>query len=504
MSSQSKYNMRFNPVYQVDWKNAASGKRVSATKRRIHWRFGFSDAESISRGMTGTSCRGEEHEVSIVWSLTSGKRLVVADGQEVHFSFGKRTDAKFETSWTMSGGHTIKIIAHAAPPLLKTPGFRQFDLQLDGCSFFDMPKIYQLGTNQSTLRALTTVPTSPAAAYNNYSVAPTPMCYDQGSSYGYTEQRQERYEPQTPVRRIAPTRTVQQHQQVSPPQPRQVDMVSDPSPGHHDHFAIPAAAIDQVDEFTPVAPRPPSFRQVSSQILSAYAPTTPNALLALANESQTYMPQQQQSQVGQYQQQTYYQSPVAISPDASMCSVNYDSDSSSRGTPQKAFSPSVVALTMAPMSLEDLEPPMSEMAKALKSLVNLDDITETIVTPESRKAEQKKTAIQQIKSKPLPPTAPVWHLGTKPALSDLKQHATPKAPLAKEIMRTHAFDPAAAQAGMLVVYGASIPQSQGFGAGAQQLQQYYQQQQQYYQQQQQMAYHARAQQQQQPVAYAAY
>jgi hypothetical protein len=163
------------------------------------------------------------------------------------------------------------------------------------------------------------------------------------------------------------------------------------------------------------------------------------------------------------------------------------------------------------MSLEDLEPPMSEMAKALKSLVNLDDITETIVTPESRKAEQKKTAIQQIKSKPLPPTTPVWHLGTKPALSDLKQHATPKAPLAKEIMRTHAFDPAAAQAGMLVVYGASIPQSQGFGAGAQQLQQYhqqqqqyYQQQQQYYQQQQQMAYHARAQQQQQPVAYAAY
>jgi hypothetical protein len=83
------------------------------------------------------------------WSLASGKRLITADGQEVHFSLGKRAEGKFEASWTMHGGHMIKIVAHAAPALFYSPDFRQFDLLLDGCSFFDMPKIFELGTSNA-------------------------------------------------------------------------------------------------------------------------------------------------------------------------------------------------------------------------------------------------------------------------------------------------------------------------------------------------------------------
>jgi hypothetical protein len=99
---------------------------------------------------------------------------------------------------------------------------------------------------------------------------------------------------------------------------------------------------------------------------------------------------------------------------------------------------------------------------------------------------EKKKSEKSNKSKPLPPTAPEWHLGGHASLSDIKQHSQPKT-AKKEVMRIHAFDPAAAQAGMIVLYGATqvpqqqqqvpqqqvyyrgIPSAAGFGAGVQQV-----------------------------------
>jgi hypothetical protein len=485
--------MSLNPVYQVDWQNAASGKRVSATKRRVVWRFGFSNAEAIRDGLSGVGCRGEEHEITIVWSLTSGKRLVTADGEEVHFSHGKRTDTKFETSWTMNGGHILKVINHATPPLLQTPGFRQFDFLLDGCSFFDMPKIFELGTPNANKMALARVNKSPAAAYNNYSVPLSPI-YEH-ETYGYSKEEEYHRAPTTPMRQSAPA-VERQRQFATPPAPSiksaPVDMVSEPTHSKYvqDYFDSPTSVMAQtpVDEFTPAPPQSPSFQAVSRQILSGYTPQA-NTVLALANESHTYMQQQQQPRQQQRQQhalnQTYYRAPVAVSPDTSESS-------------KKPSSPQVVTPTMAPMSLEELEsrdgPPMTAMEKALKALVNLEDISETVVTPEQRKAVEKKMQIKPKKSKPLPPTAPDWHLGTKAALGDIKKFSPPKAP-AKDIMVIHAFDPAAVQAGMLVAYGTTFPQAaQGFGYGYQQQQQ----------QQQQMARYGHSQQQQRQMMSAAY
>jgi hypothetical protein len=62
----SRYNMARNPPYQVDFQAAASGKMVALTKRRLRWRFGFSNPAAIAKGQTGVDCRGEEHEVSVV------------------------------------------------------------------------------------------------------------------------------------------------------------------------------------------------------------------------------------------------------------------------------------------------------------------------------------------------------------------------------------------------------------------------------------------------------
>jgi hypothetical protein len=113
----------------------------------IHWlddrRFGYANEKALSDGLTGTDCRGEEHDVTIVWSITSGKRQISMDGREIHYSTNRASILDF--SWSTQGNHIIKVICHAAPPLQATPGFRQYDLLIDGQSFFNMPKMFQLG-----------------------------------------------------------------------------------------------------------------------------------------------------------------------------------------------------------------------------------------------------------------------------------------------------------------------------------------------------------------------
>ena len=243
---QSKFDVNFNPAYQVDFHQEASGKRVSGSKRRVRFRFGFSNKKAIAEGRSGTECRGEEHEVSLVWSLTSGKRLVMADGQEVHFSQGKRTESKFETCWSIPGGSMLKLIAHAAPPLFHTPGFRQFDLLLDGMSFFEMPKIYQLGATKPS--APVQMSRYEAIEYsNNYPTEPT---------------------------RVTPTNSV--------------DLLDFETPVRPNNLLAH-------DEYAPVEPPKPTYDDISKQILGGYSPTstTQTQVLALANEPHTYsIPQQ--------------------------------------------------------------------------------------------------------------------------------------------------------------------------------------------------------------------
>lgn len=106
-------------------------------------RFGFPNQQALAEGRTGTDCRGEEHDVTIVWSITSGKRQISMDGREIHYSTNRASLLDF--SWQTKGNHVIKVLCHAAPPLSAQPGFRQYDLLVDGQSFFTMPKVFQLG-----------------------------------------------------------------------------------------------------------------------------------------------------------------------------------------------------------------------------------------------------------------------------------------------------------------------------------------------------------------------
>lgn len=114
-----------SPVYQIDFSAVACGSRVASTKRKIRWRFGFTNLESLDAGLTGQDCRGEEHDISLTWSIASGKRVLHVDQQEVHYSNSR--SGIFEFSWTMRGNHVLKVVAHASPPLASTPGFRQYE-----------------------------------------------------------------------------------------------------------------------------------------------------------------------------------------------------------------------------------------------------------------------------------------------------------------------------------------------------------------------------------------
>ena len=553
----SKYDMRVNPVYQIDFQNVAAGKTVSATKRRVRWRFGFSNKEALLDGKVGTDCRGEEHEINLVWSLTSGKRQVYADGNEVHFSTGRRTDPSFETSWTMKGGHILKIVAYAAPPLFSTvPGFRQFDLLLDGFSYFDMPKIYELGRparGAAGARAQAMMPHahSEQRHYSYDGGSPSRGRGDYGEEVDYQQSKRRTF-PERDARAEDTSRS--ETETTEPSSSSSIDILSSTA-AESDLLDATAPTllsgpVATMDEFAPVevpAHTPPqglAFQAVSHQILSQYGPSTaaPSSsaaageVLALANESHThyygaappsstpaaygYPPQQQHQYPPQtppasqqqspsswyYPNQTTqqppsypsYAAPAPVSPESA--TSNWD-----EGAQSPPHHP-VVTLTMQPLSLEEMEeqarPSQSEMEKAMHSLVNLDDISEKIVTPEQKKAQVKKQQNQPLRSKAAPPKAPVWHQGPQAKIGDIQKHNPQKAAPTKEVMRTHAFDAAAAHAGMMVVYGApsTIPDAPGFGAGAaawahqQQQQQAYafqmQQQQILYQRQQQPTYAA--------------
>jgi len=126
---------------------------------------------ALDDGRTGNDCRGEEHEVTVIWSITSGKRQVSMDGREIHMSSSRAGTLDF--SWTTKGNHVVKVICHAAAPLSPIPGFRQYDLTIDGQSFFTMPKMFQLGiSDPNAARA--------SRSFGGYTSSVSPISVDSG------------------------------------------------------------------------------------------------------------------------------------------------------------------------------------------------------------------------------------------------------------------------------------------------------------------------------------
>ena len=135
--------MSFIP-YQIDYQVTGTGKTLGVTKKRIIFKFGFANRKALSDGLSGSGCRGSEHEVVLIMSLASGKRNVVLDGREVHFSQGANWDRTFDFPFSIrvpgAGSVHARLIADSAP------GAKPFDFLINGMSYFHFSKIYELGT----------------------------------------------------------------------------------------------------------------------------------------------------------------------------------------------------------------------------------------------------------------------------------------------------------------------------------------------------------------------
>jgi len=133
------------PLYQVDFGVQATGKTIGGSKRKIRFRFGYANPEALAQGGVGVECRGEEHEVLCVWSVSSGKKVVLLDGKEVYQSVPKGGGgflSSMECNFSFAKHHIIKLVAHSVPPGYSN-GMeqRQYDLFLDGLSYFEFSKL---------------------------------------------------------------------------------------------------------------------------------------------------------------------------------------------------------------------------------------------------------------------------------------------------------------------------------------------------------------------------
>jgi len=140
--------------YQIGFNVQNAGKQMSTSKRIIHFRFGFANPQALASGQAGVDCRGQEHDLSITWSITGGKRTIAIDGREIQYTAGKRSNSArradiVEAAWRMAD-HIFELKCYAYKPKAgspekRNPKWKQYNLTIDGRSFFELPEIFDLG-----------------------------------------------------------------------------------------------------------------------------------------------------------------------------------------------------------------------------------------------------------------------------------------------------------------------------------------------------------------------
>jgi len=129
------------------------GKYIGSSKRRITWRFGFTNVHAAGEGKCGVDLGVEEHEVVLIWSVTSNKIKVFWNKtNSSHLLREKRTTGKVHISWESRSGEKFQILAHESKPEKKTKSSSntsQYDLLIDGVSLFSL--VYVSALNPSVV-----------------------------------------------------------------------------------------------------------------------------------------------------------------------------------------------------------------------------------------------------------------------------------------------------------------------------------------------------------------
>jgi hypothetical protein len=152
--------MTFAP-YQIDYNVKNTAKTLGFSKKKVIFKFGIANPESIrpGSGLTGAHCRGSEHEVTFLWSLKTGKRQLLVDNKDVHFSESGQNGWTADRAWQhvfhirdVSTGGNFRCHFISQPVNKEVPGSIPFDLRVSGVSYFSFNQIFQLGTGAMTTR----------------------------------------------------------------------------------------------------------------------------------------------------------------------------------------------------------------------------------------------------------------------------------------------------------------------------------------------------------------
>ena len=381
--------------YQVDYVAVNCGKIVAASKRRIRFKFGYTNLEALEAGKTGQDCRGSEHEIVITWSLSSGKQAIAFDQQEVYFDVGDSTQTKIAHAFKDQLGHMIEVKVHAANMSTKTnpdPDWKQYDILVDGVSFFRMPKIFEIGIYAPPEE-------------QNYRAFPYPSANSSpnGSPQGYRnnmgsilppEDSPKTVEPEPPVvadllsfddfdvppAQVAPTQAAPQASNYAPPPampPAQVPQAS---------YAPPTQPPTQATQaYAPPAQQPQAYAApVPTQVEQNYSAPPPAA-------NQQYSAQTNPFESTQAQAQVVPSTPAPVN--------NYAEPSFVAPTPTAAYAQQPQPNPVTPPTASNALVPAETVPTAnygvdggVKNLVNLDDLfgNATAVTKESVDAKMQE------------------------------------------------------------------------------------------------------------------
>ena len=420
---------RKHPIYQVDFSVAATGKTVSASKRRIRWRFGFVNSNALASGATGIAARGEEHDLDLVWSLSSGKRQLLIDQQEVHFSTRRNMNVDVSAPWR--GDCIVKVIAFATKPLGKNEygmPIRQYDLMINGQSFFDMPRLFELGHLVEGGHNATQV----------------------------TQQIQQQYHcdtSQVHETQYAPASATIYHQSravVSPGCPTahtlETDILSEPS--REQPLSVSAQPNPYHDPFAPQQTAPPTLSDISNQVMNIYGQCS-NNLGPVPNHSP--FPK------------------LRNCPEMSPLTAPTYDDSSNTSNKEDALPINTAEGRKLNLQVETSSElsKVNDFSEKVKALVNLDDINSPV---EGSFRLTMDDATSHAKSKPISKKAQIESfVGPKPTLSEMKSSKAVSGGGSKQIMKQPLnYGVQQPQGGALVVYGGAPPlqRSVGFGVGA--------------------------------------
>ena len=228
----------FTP-YEIDFSVKNAAKNLGFSKKRVTFKFGFANPSAIAQGKTGPECRGSEHEVLFVWSLASGKRQLFLDGKDVHMSQSGQNGWTTDRAWQHPfpirvGNHTYKALFISQPKNPDVPDSRPFDLRINGVSFFQFNKLYQLGTERMLTRH--------ASSDSDYAMSP--------------EERR-----QLAMAKVESLRDMNKQYQSNPPMKHEEESLisfDDPIPPPHQHYPPPPSTA---------TPQPQQAQYVSSLTL---------------------------------------------------------------------------------------------------------------------------------------------------------------------------------------------------------------------------------------------